>query len=208
VHRALAEALSRPTWQELSPVYSAIGNTGDLTFLPDIDRASRHPDPDFRATVPIALRRMPLSGVRQFELDWLQRETSPDVMRELFMVIHRQHQDVGKTIDDELATVAVNYLRRQPHLLTRQTLLMMLQPWVALRPDVRSAFRDQLKVEYEATTGMFAFIASSLSEEDVEAALATIPSLGDQYGTLSSTPTPGFDPVAPSAGTRSGVVTP
>ena len=200
VHSGLAEQLTRPSWQELVPVYAAIGNTGDLSFLPDIDRASRHPDSDWRAVVPIALRRMPFEGVREFELGWLRRETSPDVLRELFMVIHRQHQDLGKTIDPELATLAVNYLRRQPHLLTRQTLLMMLEPWVALRPDVRAAFRDQLKIEYEATTGMFAFVASALPEEDVEAALATIPSLGDQYGAVSSTP-----PSSPGVPTSGGV---
>ncbi len=208
VHGSLAEQLTRPSWQELVPVYAAIGNTGDLSFLPDIDRASRHPDPDWRAVVPIALRRMPLAGVREFELGWLRRETSPDVLRELFMVIHRQYQDLGKTIDDELATEAVNYLRRQPHLLTRQTLLMLLEPWVAQRPDVRAAFRDQLKIEYEATTGMFAFVASALSEEDVEAALATVPSLGDQYGTVSATPPSSFG-VPPAGGVPStSVVTP
>lgn len=204
VHLALASELGRTTWQELSPVYSAIGNTGDLSFLPDIERASRHPDPDVRASVPIALRRMSIEGTREFELAWLRRETSPDVLRELFIVIHRQHQDLAKVIDDELATEALKCLRKQPQLLTRQVLLMMLQPYVALRDDVRVAFRDQLKIEYEATTGMFSFVASSLPESDVEMALSTIPSLGDQYGTVSSSPSPGFNggPDLPSSSTQ------
>ena len=55
-------------------------------------------------------------------------------------------------------------------------------------PDVRQAMRDQLKVEYEARSGLFAFLASLLSERDVQSVLASIPSLRDQFNGVSTVP--------------------
>jgi len=59
--------------------------------------------------------------------------------------------------------------------------------------EVGRAFGEQLKFESGAKTGMFSFVASSLPGSDVEMALSTVPSLGDQYGTVSSSPSPGFN---------------
>ena len=49
------------------------------------------------------------------------------------------------------------------------------------REDVRAALRDQPKAEYEERSGLFAFVASVLSERDVQAVLVTIPTLRDQF---------------------------
>lgn len=191
VHTGLAtELTSRQEALERAAVYSAIGNTGDVSFLPELDRASRHPDPQWRAIVPIGMRRMPVEAVHDFTLDWLRRETSPEVMRELFEVIQHQYQDLGRPVGRELANEAVKYLRRQPRLLTRQSILQILKPFAADDETVRAAFRDQLKVEYEANTGMFGFVASCLPDEDVRAMLATIPSLADQHRGANLVPLP------------------
>lgn len=182
VQTGLASELpGRQTIVERAPLFSAIGNTGDLAFLPELERASRHPDPEWRAIVPIGMRRMPVAAVRDFTLEWLRRETSPLVMRELFEVVQHQYQDVGKLVDDDLKREAVQYLRRQPRILTRQSLLQLLAPFVATDEEVRAAFRDQLKVEYETDSGMFPFIAMYLPQEDITTVLATIPSLADQH---------------------------
>lgn len=182
VQTGLASELpARQTIEERAPLFSAIGNTGDLAFLPELERASRHPDPEWRAIVPIGMRRMPVAAVRDFTLEWLRRETSPLVMRELFEVVHHQYQDVGQVVDDDLKREAVQYLRRQPRILTRQSLLQLLAPLVATDETVRAAFRDQLKVEYENDSGMFPFIAMYLPQEDITMVLATIPSLADQH---------------------------
>jgi hypothetical protein len=176
-----SELPARQTIEERAPLFSAIGNTGDLAFLPELERASRHPDPEWRAIVPIGMRRMPVAAVRDFTLEWLRRETSPLVMRELFEVVQHQYQDVGKVVDDELKREAVQYLRRQPRILTRQSLLQLLAPFVATDEEVRAALRAQLKVEYETDSGMFPFIAMYLPQEDITMVLATIPSLADQH---------------------------
>lgn len=177
----VAQLGAQKTPQETEAVYLAMGNTGDVSLLPELERASRNPDPAWRSIVPVGMRRMPVDAVREFTVAWLRRETSPDVMRELFEVIHHQYVDAGRVVDDELASIAVAYLRRQPRILTRQSILRMTAPLVSTNDDVRAAFRDQLKVEYETNTGMFSYVASALPEEDVAAALASIPSLADQH---------------------------
>jgi hypothetical protein len=48
--------------------------------------------------------------------------------------------------------------------------------------------REQLKVEYEKQSGLFAFVASLLSERDVQSVLVTIPSLRDQFNGVSPVP--------------------
>jgi len=207
VHTGLASELSsRQDALERSAVYAAIGNTGDLSFLPELDRASRNPDPQFRAVVPIALRRMPVEAVHDFTLDWLRRETSPEVMRELFEVIQHQYQDLGRPVGRELATEAVQYLRRQPRLLTRQSILQILKPFAADDEAIRAAFRDQLKIEYETNTGLFGFIASCLPDEDVRAVLATIPSLADQHRGADHAPLPVTPPPPPELSPLPGML--
>lgn len=199
VRRALAGQLSlKHTPLEAGTVFAAIGNTGDLSLLSQVEQASRDPDPKWRAAAPIALRRMPIADVRAFTLEWIRRETSPDVLQELFEVVQHQYQDVGQTIDAELAKEAVRVLRKQPRILTRQSIVQLLQPWVALDDDVRAAFREVLKLEYETNSGMFAFVASCLPEEDVQRVLATIPSLADQSRPVIPSSRPATPPPEPT----------
>ncbi len=178
---------SAKTPDETSLVFAAIGNTGDVTFLPEVERWSRHADPGVRATVAIGMRRMPVDAVRDFTLDWLRRETHPDVKREIFEVMQHQYQDEGRVLDEALVDEAVRHLRQQPRILTRQSLFRLLEPHLG-NESVRAAMREQLKVEYESRTGLFAFVASTLGERDVQSVLASMPSLRDQLGNVSPAP--------------------
>jgi hypothetical protein len=47
-----------------SPVFSAIGNTGDLGLLPSVDQASRDADPKLRGIAATGIRRMPVEATR------------------------------------------------------------------------------------------------------------------------------------------------
>lgn len=200
VERGLAVELgARLTPLERAPVYSAIGNTGNPAFLPELERASRNPDPEWRKIVPIALRRMKVDDTRDFTLEWLRRETSPDVMRELYDIVQQQYDDQGRVVDAELAAEAVGWLREKPRLLTRQSLVQLLKPLVATNESVREAMKETLKLEYETRTGFFPYVASCLSDEDVRAVLATIPTLADQHRGVAQTPPP---PSLPAAAPR------
>jgi hypothetical protein len=175
------------TPHELSVVFASMGNTGDLTFLPELQKWSQHPDAEFRAVTAIGMRRMNVDLVEAFTLEWLRRETHPDVKREIFEVMHHQYTDAGKPVGEALMLEAVKHLRQQPRILTRQSIFRILEPHMS-HPEVRQAMREQLKVEYEKQSGLFAFVASLLSERDVQSVLVTIPSLRDQFNGVSPVP--------------------
>lgn len=194
VRSTLGSELSNArTPHDASVVFAAIGNTGDVTFLPELSRWSRHDDWEYRAATAIGMRRMPVELVEEFTVEWLQRETHPDVKRELFEVVHHQYTDAGKPVGPALMREAVKHLRQQPRILTRQSIFRILEPHAG-EDEVRQALRDQLKVEYENQSGLFAFVASVLSERDVQSVLASIPSLRDQFNGVSTVP-----PSVPSA---------
>lgn len=199
VQRGLVVELgARLTPMERAPVYSAIGNTGDPAFLAEVQRASRNPDPEWRKIVPVALRRMKVDDTRDLTLEWLRRETSPDVMRELYDIVQQQYEDQGRVVDDELAAEAVGWLREKPRLLTRQSLVQLLKPLVGTNEAVRAAMKETLKLEYETRTGMFPFVASCLSDEDVREVLSTIPTLADQHRGVGQAPPPSQPAPRPS----------
>ncbi len=172
---------------DASVVLAAIGNTGDITFLPELQQWSRHENFEFRAVTAIGMRRMPVELVEDFTVEWLQRETHPDVKRELFELVHHQYTDAGRPVGAALLAEAVKHLREQPRVLTRQSLLRIFEPHVS-NEDVRQALREQLEVEYENQSGLFAFVASVLSERDVQSVLVSVPSLRDQFNGVSTTP--------------------
>jgi hypothetical protein len=196
VHSALMNRASVATTpHDLEVVFAAMGNTGDVTFLPEVQKWSQHPDWEFRAAAAIGMRRMNVDLVESFTLEWLRRETHPDVKREIFEVVHHQYTDAGKPVGEALMLEAVKHLRQQPRILTRQSIFRILEAHMS-HPDVRQAMRDQLKVEYEARSGLFAFLASLLSERDVQSVLASIPSLRDQFNGVSTVPP--SQPAAPA----------
>lgn len=164
----------------LRPVFGAIANTGDLSWLPELERWSRDVNPDVRARVAIGMRRMPVDQVRAFTLEWLRRETSPDVMQSLFDVMHLQYVDAGKSIDDELAAEALAHLRLRPSVATRQSLYHLLRPHLG-SPAVREVFRDALVAEVETRSGLASFLLNIMSNRDVELALSRVSGLEQQY---------------------------
>jgi hypothetical protein len=215
---AILSALSgAKTPEDTSVIFAAIGNTGDATYLPELETWSLDRSAEIRATVALGMRRMPVEAVRDFTVAWLRRETHPDVKREIFEVVQHQYQDAGRPIGEALLLEAVGHLRQQPRILTRESLFRLLEPHAG-NELVRAALRDQLKVEYERQSGLFAFVAGLLPERDVQAVLTSIPTLHDQLGTVSPTPpsspaqanalpeTPpeGFMPVPPTAAELEG----
>lgn len=176
------------TPHELAATFAAIGNTGDVSFLPELENWSQHADPEVRATVAIGMRRMPVEQVEAFTVAWLKRETHPDVKREIFEVVHHQYTDAGRPVGPALLAEAVKHLRQQPRILTRQSLFRILEPHVATSEEARQVMREQLAVEYQNHSGLFAFVASVLGERDVQSVLAGLPSLRDQFNGVPTTP--------------------
>lgn len=150
----------------------AMGNLGDPGNLPTIVELSKHPNPDVRAQVPQAMRRLHQKDVAQFTLDWLQRETSPDVKKELYSVIQHQLLDDQTVASEALSRQAVSDLTAQPDLLTRQPLVRILAPNASKYDFVRQALVAQAVKEVGSTSGLYSVIAQYVPGDDVSAALA------------------------------------
>lgn len=164
----------------------AMGNLGDPDDLPAIIELSKHANPDVRRLVPQAMRRLPQAHVAAFTLEWLARETSPDVKQELYGVIHHQLLDEQQVATEALARQAVKDLQAQPLLLTRQPLVRLLGP-VASRYDfVREALVAQAVREVGTRSGLYTVIAQYVPGGQVSAALARHPAFA-QEGSLGPT---------------------
>jgi hypothetical protein len=159
--------------------FATLGNLGEVKDLELLERWSREPDIDKREDAPLALRRMPLAQAGDFELAWLQRETSPDVKRELWHVLDKQLLDEQLPLPERFIPVAVKDLRAQHPVLTRQTLIKLLATVVKTSPSARGALLAQAPIELEQRSGLYSLIAEHLPADEMSAALA--PLLGNAF---------------------------
>ncbi len=168
----------------------AMGILGDPADLPRIIELSKHPNPEVRALVPQAMRRLTQRTVADFTLEWLSRETSPAVKQELYSVIQHQLLDEHLVATEALARLAVRDLSAQPLLLTRQPLIRMLGPVAARFAFVREALVAQATKEVGTTSGLYSVIAQYVPGDQVAAALAKHPSFSGEGRLLVAVPGP------------------
>ncbi len=173
----------------------AMGNLGDPADLPTIIALSKHSNPDVRAQVPQGMRRLHQDVIADFTLEWLQRETSPDVKQELYSVIQHQLLDDQLVATEALSRQAVKDLVAQPVLLTRQPLVRILAPNASKYDFVRQALVAQAVKEVGTTSGLYSVIAQYVPGDDVSAALHAGTGPGSQAPPLNpTTPTTGVAP--------------
>lgn len=173
-----------------------MGNMGDMSLMSVVEEYSRHRLTEVRENVPKAMRRYDVDQVKDFTVQWLARETSPDVKRELFDTIYHQYLDANKPVPIEIVEQAIAHLQQQPQLLTRQSIFRILTPWVAESKRVRDVLKAQAKIEFKAKSGLYSLAAEALPREDVEEVLADMPQLARQFGKATPTaPTPNGMPV-------------
>ncbi|MDP3154671.1 MAG: hypothetical protein Q8N23_18475 [Archangium sp.] len=191
VVQQLAAAAKSP--EDYSVLCGMVGNMAELALLPSIEQWTHLPDPQSRKSVPAALRRYKVERVYPLVTDWLARETSPDVKRELFDALFHMYVDAGRPVDEAIRRKALEHLQEQPMVLTRQSLLHILGPFAGSDPEVNAALRTQLKLELEERSGLYSLVAQYLPARSVYEVLATVPKLRTQFGgalqpTVESTP--------------------
>ena len=179
---------SAATPSEFSLLFNTVGNAADPSIVNSIEEWARHPDVDVRKHAPRALRRYKPDLVEDVIVAWLKRETSPDVKRELFNVIRHMCVDDGSDVSEAIMREALKHLYEDPLVLTRQSLVHILAPFVKSRPEVRLALRTQLREEFDGRSGLFSLVARYLPTEDVHYVLSTIDELKDQYGVVQDPP--------------------
>ncbi len=184
------------TPEELAPVFAAIGNTGDLSFLPQLEQWSTNDDPEIRAKVAIGMRRMRITAVESFTLQWLSRETSFEVKREIFEVVQHQYQDAGVVAGEALLAESVRHLKQGPRILARQSIYRLIAPAVKTNAMVREAVSSSIRSEYEAKSGLESYLIGLLPQREVMAALSGVDSLRDQAPQAPSMSPALIDPVS------------
>ncbi len=188
------------TPEDWSVVFGLVGNLAEGTLLSQVERWTHLQDPEIRQHVPRALRRYKVDRAQPIFVEWLGREQSPAVKRELFNVIHHMYVDANRPVGDALRGEALRHLREQPQVLTRQSLLHILAPYVGTHAEVREAFKRQLVVELEERSGLYSLVAEYLPAASIYQALSTVPGLRAQFGgslrpELPSTPAPEEVPI-------------
>ena len=167
----ILEALATATTAEqLSPVFSAMGNMGDLSMLPTIATWSHHPDVEIRALVPDAMSRLRWMDISEFTLEWLQRETAPDVKEAIYRVVRAQMTTDQKIAPDDLVQQSLKDLAQQPPLFTRQLLVRILGPVAAKNPLVRAALVQQAMREVGTKSGLYTAISQYVPGADISKA--------------------------------------
>lgn len=173
---------SARTPEDYSVLFGMVGNMAEGSLLPSIEQWTHLPDPQIRKALPAALRRYKLERVHGLIVDWLARETSPDVKRELFDTLYHMHVDAGRPVDEVILRKALEHLLEQPMVLTRQSLLHLLAPFASSNAEVNAALKAQLRIELEERSGLYSLVAQYLPAKDVYAVLATVPKLRTQFG--------------------------
>lgn len=176
----------------------AMGNLGDPADLPTLVALSKHPSPEVRAQVPQGMRRLHQDVVADFTLEWLQRETSPDVKQELYSVVQHQLLDDQLVASEALSRQAVKDLEAQPVLLTRQPLVRILAPNASKYDFVRRALVAQAVKEVGTTSGLYSVIAQYVPGDEVSAALALRSGAGPVHPTMKT------PPLNPTTSTKGG----
>lgn len=126
----------------------AIGNMGDPAMLPLVTDFMRANDVDTRKAAAHAFSRMPPESTDALEVEWLKRETSPFVKKELYRVIQQQHFDLQHGAGRELVEQALSELPTTSSALVRRSMVFLIaQSAVAKDPDIRRALVEQAKKE-------------------------------------------------------------
>lgn len=148
----------------LRPVYGAIANVGDPSFLSLVQDLPNHPDKRARKYGAIVVRRMPLEASEAFTRQWLEKEPSNIVRREIYRVLELQSYDADQNVSPAILKLAMRDLQRdEPGPITRKSIIRLLgRANKDLRdemPEIERLLLEQMDREIEARSGLYSVIA-------------------------------------------------
>ena len=137
----------------LSPAFGTIGNIGDPAMLSYVQPYTESGDASVRAVAARSIRRMSPQETADFEASWLQRESDPNVKRELYSTISKQAYDAQQPVGGGVVQQAIADLQRNPGLLTRKAIIQILGQQAATDPSAKTALMKQIAYETKDTLG-------------------------------------------------------
>lgn len=168
--QALESVLTREPAQSTNvhTALHAIGNTGDPALLAMLHPYATSADLDTRKAAAHVFSRMPPEQSDALEVDWLRRETSPFVKKELYRVIQQQHFNLQQGANRALVEQTLAELPRTKAAYTRKYMVLLIsQSAVGQEPEIRRALVAQARQERARGTVLLNEFARILTRDEI-----------------------------------------
>ena len=143
-------------------VLDAIGNSGDPSFLPDLDHDLTDPSPAIREHAARAMGLMPLDGTQDVLVQTLGTETDPDVRTALVQSLSQGGQDC----DPRALTSGAQRLAAEPAPAVRAALIRWLGPCGKDQPGAKAALVAQF--HRETVPALMQLIGQFVTAQDLQ----------------------------------------
>ena len=146
----------------------AIGNTGTPGLLPAVMPFTTSADVETRKAAAHAFSRMPASESDPMEVEWMQRETSPFVRKDAYLVFQQQHFNPGQGATRLLVEQALKDLKVEHSAFTRRSMVLLIaQSSINQEPQIRKALIQQARFERSKNSTLLNLFATVLSRDEV-----------------------------------------
>jgi HEAT repeat protein len=147
----------------------ALANLGDPALLGEAVPFTTSPEERVRRAAAKVVRRMNPADTEAFSVDFLLREPSLFVKKDLFVTIEAQHFDAKAPAGARLAPVLVDELRSEEHgVIARKALLRLVGgSVVAQEPAVRALLKAQAKRALARRDGLASVALELLTPDEI-----------------------------------------
>jgi hypothetical protein len=167
---AVRSALEKGTddVQALRATFGAVGNLGELSLLQTARPYMTSPDAKVRRSAVRVFGRMPPEEATPVALEWLRRETSPLVKRDLYGALQQENRLMGPGANRALVDQALSDLGVMKTAYGRRAIVRLVaQSQVANDPSVRQALVRQARWEREHHTPLLNEFQNILTPAEV-----------------------------------------
>ncbi|MFZ5440212.1 MAG: hypothetical protein ACOZQL_09405 [Myxococcota bacterium] len=147
----------------------ALANLGDASLLPQALPFTASPDEGVRRAASRVLRRMAPVDTEPFAVDFLTRERSLLVKKDLLVTLEAQHFDAHARTGERLSRLLVQELQNEQHgVIARKALLRLVgNSPIAREPGVREVLKAQARRALARRDGLAADALELLTPEEV-----------------------------------------
>lgn len=147
----------------------ALANLGDAALLAEAAPFTASPDEGVRRAATKVVRRMAPADTEAFSLQFLAREPSLFVKKDLFVTLEAQHFDAHAPAGRQLAPALVQELQDERHgVIARKALLRLVgASAVAQEPAVREVLKAQARRALKRQDGLAGDVLQLLTPEEI-----------------------------------------
>lgn len=147
----------------------AMANLGDPSLLPEAVPYTFSKEERVRRAAAKVVRRMNPADTESFSVDWLRRETSLFVKKDVFVTLEAQHFDAKASAGRQLSRVLIEELKNEEHgVIARKALLRLVgASSLSQEPEVRALLKAQAKRALARRDGLASDALGLLTPEEI-----------------------------------------